>query len=212
MKGLSFFLVSAVAVSFGLMSCSDNTDPIVGPTSQKTTQDEAITLAKGALVHSATGSVHWKMIGFQSSVRCSFSAIQHKDGSISGQIQNNDGDQILRIHGVVFDLLVEGNSAKVCFTITKGALTMPGQPSMDLTGWVCGLVVVDNGEGKKATGPDLVSMIDGAPPGTLLDAMLTIEDVVAMNVGDYIDFWTDLYGITYNDYVVPFDNGSVQVR
>ena len=32
MKGLSVFLAMAVAVSFGLLGCSDNTDPIVGQT------------------------------------------------------------------------------------------------------------------------------------------------------------------------------------
>ena len=67
----------------------------------------------------------------------------------------------LKFHGEVYDLQVEGNIGKICWTMTKGGWTAPDGTFYDLTGMIMCVIVVDNGEGKNATGPERVSLIWG---------------------------------------------------
>jgi hypothetical protein len=146
-------------------------------------------------------------------VRFSFSAIQHGDGSFSGEVRNNDEGPTLKFHGKVFDLKVEGNRAKICWTFTSGAWTPPEAPPWPLTGMPAGVVVVDNGEGKTASGPDMVSLIWCDPPGTYYSAIgKTIEELNALGIDDYIHDVCILSGFSPTDYVPAIDMGSVKVR
>ena len=144
MKKLMCVLVSLTFVGLVLLGCTDSSDQLVVPVDKAST----VSLEKG-VIHSATGSAHWKIVSSsgQSRVRFSFSAIQHSDGSFSGQVQNNDQGPTFNFHGNVFDLKVEGNIAKFAFKFTSG--TYYGIPLedwygvniSDLTAWC---VVIDN--------------------------------------------------------------------
>jgi len=154
------------------------------------------------------------MIGPQTQVRFSFSAIQHADGSVTGEVQDKDGGPTLQFHGKVFDLKVDGNRAKISWTFTSGTVNPPLVPvTTDLTGWVASVVVIDNGEGNNATGPDMISRIYPAPPGTFFPPInMTIEQLNALGVADYLEKVLFLTGASYSHYVAAIETGSVQVR
>jgi hypothetical protein len=161
MKGLSVFLVLAVAVSFGLMSCSDNTDPIVGPTSQGVAQGEAPSLAKGPVVASVAGSGHIRynfwVDGKQVYGTLTVSARKYADGSVDGQYQIIDHavecKSFAKWHGRVLSLEVFGNQAFV------GGVEVKGEDYLD---WYDAFLLVDNGNG--ASSPDLRSYVYSEPP------------------------------------------------
>ena len=75
-----YAIVLLAFVGLAILGCSESTDQLVAPVDKVST----LSLEKGVL-HSATGSAHWRTIGIQSRVRFSFSAIQHSDGSFLGK-------------------------------------------------------------------------------------------------------------------------------
>ena len=75
------------------------------------------------------------------------------------------------------------------------------------------VVVVDNGEGKNGTGPEMISRIFPAPPGTFFPPIsMTIEQLNALGVAEYLEKVFILTGTGYSTYVAPVEMGSVQVR
>jgi hypothetical protein len=214
MKLLSCALLLMATMAFVLLGCADNPGPVAGSTDQGISSSSATSLAKmGENMHSATGNGHWRVIGPQSRVRFCFSAIQHSDGSFSGEVRNNDEGPTLKFHGKVYDLKVEGNRAKICWKFTSGAYTPPGAPPWDLTGMPSAVVVVDNGGGKNGSGPDQVSLIWCDPPGTFYPAIgKTIEELNALGIDDYLHDVLILAGMSLNDYLPDTDMGSVKVR
>ena len=199
-----------------LPGCSDDPDSVVSPDESAIVQPgPALDLAKrGEDLHSATGSGHWRLVGIQSRIRCSFSAIQHADGSTSGIVQNNDEGPIFKFHGSVFDLKVEGNRAKICWMMTRGAWTPPGGPDVDVTGMLASMIVIDNGQGNNATGSDLVSAIWFDAPGAYYPGIsMTIEQLNALGIDDYLNAIYTLTGTSFETWVEPaIDQGSVKVR
>ena len=203
-----YAIVLLAFVGLAILGCSETTDQLIAPVEKVNT----LSLEKG-VIHSATGSAHWRLIGTQSRVRFSFNAIQHSDGSFSGQVRNNDEGPTLKFHGEVYDLIVEENRAKICWTMTRGAWIAPDGTVFDLTGMIMCVVVVDNGEGNSESDPDLVSLIWGDPPGTYYPSIsMTIEQLNGLGIDEYLDNILILTGMTYNDYVPAIDQGSVQVR
>src|SRR5512147_2121732 len=106
MKTLMYVLVLLTFVALTLLGCADNTNPLA------TSKDNSISVKSGGdlvkmgdELHSATGSAHWRFVNSQTQVRCSFSAIQHLNGSITGQVMNNDEGPTLKLHGEVYDLM-----------------------------------------------------------------------------------------------------------
>jgi hypothetical protein len=215
MKVVSYALLLMASMAFVLVGCSDNSAPVVAPSEQAVaTITSPGPLAKmGADMHSATGNAHWRIIGSQYRVRFSFSAIQHADGSITGEVRNNDEGPTFKMHAKVWDLKVEGNQAKICFTFSKGSIYgPPGGPYTDISGWLVCVVVVDNGEGKSATGPDIVSLVEGGPPGYEYEPGVTVEDVLAMGIDEFLTYILNYYQQPYSWFMPAIDQGSVQVR
>jgi hypothetical protein len=190
-----------------ILGCSESSDQLVVPVDKISSLNTGGSLEKG-VIHSATGSAHWRVIGYQSQVRFSFSAIKHKDGSVTGQVRNNDEGQTYKFHGEVYDLQVEGNMAKICFTFRSGKWNPPGGPVIDLTGALGCVVVVDNGESNEI---DKVSLIWWDFPGTTYPPW-TVEEIFAMNITDYINTVLDLFGLTYDEFIPDIEYGSVKVR
>jgi hypothetical protein len=214
MKTLSLVVLLVASLAFVMLGCSDSPGPVVGPNDQAisaTTSSSA--LAKmGADMHSATGNGHWRMIGTQSRVRFSFSAIQHADGSLSGEVRNNDEGPTFKMHARVWDLMVDGNTAKICFTFSKGSIYgPPGGPYTDISGWLACVVVVDNGDGKD-TEADLVSLVEGGPPCYEYESGVTVEDLLAKNIDDFLAYILDWYQQPYSWFMPAIDQGSVKVR
>jgi len=81
----------------------------------------------------------------------------------------------------------------------------------EIYGW---LIVIDNGEGSNSTGPDSSSILlftDGSDIGNQ-----TIVGIDNMEPREFLDWMHDyllpLYGIPYEAYLAPTDNGNIQVR
>jgi hypothetical protein len=206
MKVLSLVLLLMASMAFVLVGCSDNSVPIAGPTGQAISSGSAASLAKlGEDLHSATGSGHVSDFGGEKvDLTFTFSAIQHKGGTSSGEVQVvvHPG---LKFHGKIFDLKVEDNRAKLSWTYTSG-------PWTGLYGCA---IVEDNGEGIKATGPDKMAgflWTDGSDIGTY-----TIPELIEMSPSEFI-YWLEYYIFPLiglppgTPALVPTDKGNVQVR
>jgi hypothetical protein len=203
MKTFNWLIILFAVVGFAIISCSDETSPPVASTSLNNFNK------MGDDMHIATGSAHWRFITNQTNVRFSFSAIQHLNGEITGQVLDLDQGPYVKLKGDVYDLEVEENLAKICFIITRGIIMIDGEP-LDLAGWVCAFIVQDVGNGNNAG--DRVSWIDGAPPGTIYPNGMTIEEFNAQEIDDYITSILSIYGTTLEDYMPPIEYGSVNVR
>jgi hypothetical protein len=129
-------------------------------------------------------------------------------------VQNDDAESVFRFHGTVDDLKVEGSRAKICWTMTSGAYTPPGGSSTDVTGMLASMIVVDNGEGNSATGNDLVSVVWFDMPGAYYpDISMTIEQLNALGIDEYLNAIYAHTGTSYDTWVLPsIDQGSVKVR
>lgn len=203
MKKLKWIFILSTLFGLIIFSCTDETSSPVSSTSLNNFNK------MGDDMHHATGSAHWRFIYNQTNVRFSFSAIQHLNGEISGQVLDLDEGPYVKLKGDVYDLDVEENLAKICFIITRGYIMVEGEP-LDLTGWVCAFLVQDVGNGNNSG--DRVSFIDGAPPGTIYPNGMTIEEFNAQELDDYITNILSIYGTTLEDYMPPIEYGSVNVH
>jgi len=77
-----------------------------------------------------------------------FSAVTHKDGSVSGQGQLNNRAAGVKIHFSIDCISVSGNAATMSGTVTNSNFYVPGGP--------CWFKVKDNGEGVNAP-PDEIT-------------------------------------------------------
>jgi hypothetical protein len=140
----------------------------------------------------------------------SFSVIKHADGTVSGEVQTSDKGLVFYAHAKVYGLEVTGNMAKLAFHFTRGNLNSfypPGVEITDIYGW---MVVIDNGEGSKATGPDLISLTVFTDGSDILP--YTIAELDPMGPEDYLDAMTGLFGLPYEQFIFPPENGNVRIR
>ena len=133
-----------------------------------------------------------------------FSAVRHLDGSVTGE-------GVLIRPGIVFFhfrancLSVVGNQATITGVITRNTWT--SDPSLDFTGNNFWFRVVDNGEGKKATGPDQMTFFffdDVPPPCTNVETadMCVPASCTASTTGTGVD----------GASLMPINSGNIQVR
>ncbi len=122
MKAFPVILLLMSSVASVLSGCSDSLAPVSALCDQTASpMSSPGTLGKmGTEMHSVTRNAHWKIAGTQTQVRFSFSAIQHADGSFSGEVRNLDEGPQAKIKGRVYDLELDGNRAKICFTTANG--------------------------------------------------------------------------------------------
>jgi hypothetical protein len=218
MKTLSLAVLLVASLAFVMLGCSDNSAPIAGPNDQALSSPTfSSSLAKGGILNSVTGSAHYRSIPImgETNVTYSFTAIRHKDGTVSGEVLLRDKGPLFYGKANVYDLKVSGNMAKLAFHFVRGNLatyypvTMPD--ISDIFGW---LVVIDNGEGSEASDPDYCSMILFTDGSDILDK--EISDVDNMEVATFLTWMHDIllpaYLIPYDQYLAPIDHGSVQVR
>lgn len=202
-----YAIVLLTFVGLAILGCSESTDQLVTPVEKAST----VSLEKG-IIHSATGSYLWKIdpLSGEKNTHLSFNAVLHSNGKVTGQL-NGEG----YIKANVYDLKVSGNIAKLSFNYVRGPLGNYYSPPVDISeiyGW---LIVIDNGEGSNAIGPDSVSLIiftDGSDIGNQ-----TIAGIDAMSPEEYLlmikDYLLPFYGFPYEDFFIQeFDNGSIQVR
>jgi hypothetical protein len=148
MKTISAAILLLLALI--LLGCSDNADPIVSPNDQAFGPVSTAGLAKEGILHSATGGCH--VFAFYNAEpvyngMVAFSAIQHSEDVVSGQLEHHDWEYGFSFHGKILDLKVAdvqgGKQAKLTWEITKGKYPdwFPLTPK-----YGC-MVVQDNGKG-----------------------------------------------------------------
>lgn len=209
MKTLSFALLLMASMAFVMLGCSDNPDAVVSPGKQQavTSPAASVPLEKGeAVVHCATGSgLLSDFWGTEVKWTFTFTAKECDGGRYTGEVKFVDHAGV-KFHGTIINLNVVGNKAKLCWTYTSG-------PWAGLFGCA---VVVDNGEGGKAQGPDMMTgflWTDGSDIGEG-----TIPGITAMTPDAFV-LWLETYlfpvvmGLPPGlPALLPTDHGNVQVR
>jgi hypothetical protein len=215
MKVPSLALLLMASMAFVLTGCSDNSGPVVGPNGQTlAASNSPAALSKtGEGLHQATGTGHWATTPWGNArIRFAFSAIQHANGTTSGELQLNDESGECYFHAKVTELRIEPgqpNMAELIGTIDKGGAGK-GAPPYVSTVFV---VVVDNGEGKKATGPDMISYIPWFGPGDAEYYGTTVEALLALTPRQFLSWAFDAFqppGET--SFLRPVEYGSVEVK
>jgi len=153
MKGLCVFLVLAVAVGFGLLGCSDANDPIVAPADQP----QAISLAKGPVVHSVTGNGNIWLDGKMGVL--TVNARLYEDGTVGGQLNMifTAYNPKAKYHGDVVAVTFYEN-----YTFTNGVsgptavVWWRESFSEPYVGKYLAIFFVDNGQGSQAAASDWV--------------------------------------------------------
>jgi hypothetical protein len=202
MKTLSCVLLLMASMAFVLVGCSDNSNSLVSQTDQpQKVSGSIVDLAKtGPETHSATGSGHFVYFGQENyNDQWSFSA-KVADGKVTGQVQYTDREMGYTFHGEVYQLIVDGNMAKLGWVAKRGP-TYPAWEGLQY-GFV---VVVDNGEGK--------GVMDQISWGMLADETgaggASLLDIVAMDPQGYITWLIDM-GL--DPPLWEYVDGNIQVR
>jgi hypothetical protein len=210
MKTLLSAIAIIIVIGMYFTGCSDSSDPLA-PVDKVSSLNTGGSLDKPVL-HSATGNAHWKidpLTGDTTNIFWSFNAVMHIDGSVTGHL-NGGGD----FGATVYDLKVSSNIAKFSVNFVRGDLGNSYSPPVDISeiyGW---LIVIDNGEGSNATGPDSSSILlftDGSDIG--YETIVGIDNMEPREFLDWMhDYLLPLYGVPYEAYLAPTDNGNIQVR
>jgi hypothetical protein len=93
----------------------------------------------------------------------SFTAVTHKDGSVTGEAQLDNRAQGVKLHLAIDCLKVVGNTATVSGTVTEVS-----GPTVIQVGWKSVFRVTDNGEGGKSA-PDTISLVFSFAPPAFID-------------------------------------------
>ncbi len=206
MKTLSFALLLVASMAFVLLGCSDN--PMVTPGEQAVAPSSSgASLAKGRpIVHSATGACSEFFGGKIQS--WAFNAKQYEDGTCDGVVQidvHSQSRDMGFLHCNVMSLklydMPDGAKAAVIgmVEVEKG----PFNGSYDA------FVVYDYGEGNKGH-PDMFTTVICWDPENSLENMKAVWN---MPPDEVIQRILDIHpGLTWNDVLVPVDEGNVQVR
>jgi hypothetical protein len=188
----SFYAIVLLAfVGLVILGCTDATDQVVAPIEKVST----VSLEKG-VIHSATGNLSLEMPHAEPyRVHIEFNAIEHSDGSISGNMRVFDQEAGFWINGEVIDLKVDnGNRAKLSCKIKKNQL----EPYTHLF-----FVVVDNGQGNGSL-PDQASWIYAKGDTPNFPGEPSIEEFIAMNSDEFLEL--------FDGWLFEYLNGNVQVR
>lgn len=207
MKVLSLVLLLVTSLAF-VVGCNDDSAPITAPAEQAlSTGTSSTALAKGPIVHSATGSANVFLDG--KSFTFAFAAQEYSDNTCDGEYQiyvHAQPPEWGKIHGKVMSLKVYdylGGKAAVIGTIE----TKSGFP-----GFYDAFVVVDRGDGKKSPSDmytttifwtdllDEAQAVWDLDPGGVINAI--IQEQLLMN-GTVV---------TPEQVLIPIEMGNVQVR
>ena len=90
----------------------------------------------------------------------SFTAVQHADGTVTGQAQVNNPSFPIRIHFRIDCLKFDGDSR----IIASGPITQSSDPATIAVGRIAVFAVEDNGEGVNAPPDRITTIPDYAPP------------------------------------------------
>lgn len=208
MKIMSVALLLMTSLAFVLSGCSENTNvPVTPGEPTVATLGTPASLAKGGILHSATGSANVFVDG--KSFTFAFTAHEYAGPSYEGEYQiyvHAQPPEWGKIHGKVMSLKVYdylGGKAAVIGTIE----TKSGFP-----GFYDAFVVVDLGEGKKSTRDmytttifwtDILADAQAVwdlPPDGVIDAIIQEQLIMNNQV------------VTKEQVLIPIEMGNVQVR
>ena len=211
MKTLSCALLLMATLAFVLLGCSDNTSSPVSSGEQ--TVAAPVTPAnlgkKGPVVASVTGNGgvrfdYW-VDGKQVYGSFTISARKYADGSCDGEYQAIDHVVDWKTtnwwHGKVLSLEVVGNKALVGGQETDYV----GNEATEYIGYYDAFVVIDNGQGSRATSPDIRSGVYYEPPSSYLHMK---NEIWSMTPEQFIT-WADAhYGFSI---LFTVTEGNIQV-
>jgi hypothetical protein len=208
MRIMCLALLLMASMAFVLMGCSDNSNSLVTPNDQTiAASSSGASLAKGKpIVHSATGASNEFFGGKMQS--WAFNAKQYADGTCDGVVQivvHSQPRDYGFLHCNVLSLKVweMGDGAKAAVIGMVEVEKGPYNGSYDA------FVVYDYGEGSKAH-PDMFTTVICWDPDNSLENM---REVWNMPPDQVIQKILDIHpGLTWNDVLVPVDEGNVQVR
>jgi hypothetical protein len=208
MKTLSFVLLLIASMAFMLMGCSDNSNLPVAPSNQAITASNLpSSLAKGnPIINSANGACNSFFEGKMQS--WGFNAKLYADGTCDGVVQiivHSQSRDYGFLHCKVLSLKVWdlGNGVKAAVIGMVEVEKGPYNGSYDA------FVVYDYGEGSKAH-PDMFTTTICWDPDNSLDNMKLVWNMTPDEVVQRI---IDIHpGMTWNDVLVPVEEGNVQVR
>jgi hypothetical protein len=205
MKILALALLQTACLAFVLGGCTDNSSPSDPTTTLSISDNPATPLSKqGPKIHSVTGSAHTIEPSTGKSFEYTVNALDHGGSSFSGQYQLNvhGTDPFYnKLHGKVMSLKIwDGNKA-----VIGGIETNSG-----FVGSYDALVVVDNGEGGKASGPDMVAvwLYYTDDLATAMEVWSSPPNVVIQKI---IELHPDL-DLTLEDVLIPVAMGNIDVR
>jgi hypothetical protein len=209
MKLLSCAFLLVASMAFVLLGCSEPLSPLPvtnhPDASAIVSGVAAPTLDKGAGVkHSAAGSAQmfiWE--GPENSEmplrsHSNFNAKESMDGSCSGTFTLLEPNGAMKAHARIVGLKVDGSKAKLEYLFITGPYT----------GRYAFTVVIDNGEGAKASASDMITITaiyEGEPYPTL-------EDWRAMSPDEFIAFLQAVQEYIPVYVVQEVDGGNIQVR
>jgi hypothetical protein len=207
MKLLSCAFLLMASMAFVLVGCSDTATPLVSPNDAVASATPPSSLAKSAVVASASGNaqLYLDLDGYPTTERSdvlrvyTFNAREHADGSYSGEITTLGAPyKQWDFKARVTQLKVQGTKAKMIIRPYKGGGLAAGIEDY----YICHLVV-DNGEGSKAGLPDMGTVWWSFEPSEL-------QFFLDLSPDGFLGFLA-LQQFPF-DYLVPNVVGNVQVR
>jgi hypothetical protein len=160
--------------------------------------------ALGALLASAaagggnpTASGHANLsVGDGQTRTFSFAAVQHLDGTVTGQGEVNNPSFPIRVHFAI-DCLKFGGGNRV---IASGPVTQSSDPSTIGIGRISVFAVEDNGEGANAAPDRITTIPDYAPPKSCNDFSVSDSGLRDDTSGVVVRPWREI------------EAGQIQVR
>jgi hypothetical protein len=125
----------------------------------------------------------------------SFTAVQHPDGTVTGQGQVNNPSFPIRVHFAIDCLKFDGNRA-----IASGPVTRSSDPGTIAVGRISVFAVEDNGEGANAARDRITTIPDYDPPKSCNDFSVSVSGLRDDTAGVLVRTWRAI------------EAGQIQVR
>jgi hypothetical protein len=162
----------------------------------------ALTVLGAALASAAAGGGNPKAsghanltVGDGQTRTFSFTAVQHRNGTVTGQAEVNNPSFPIRVHFAIDCLKFDGNRA-----IASGPVTQSSDPGTIAVGRISVVAVEDNGEGANAAPDRITTIPDYAPPKSCNDFSVSNSGLRDDTSGEVVRPWREI------------EAGQIQVR
>ena len=126
----------------------------------------------------------------------SFDAVQHADGTVTGQVEVNNPSFPIRVHSEIDCLKFDGGNR----IIASGPITQSSDPGTIAIGRIGVFAVEDNGEGADAAPDRITTIPDYDPPKSCNDFSVSASGLRDDTSGVHVRPWREI------------EAGQIQVR